>query len=299
MRVRLLCIPCTLRAAYDMARKATDDEEVQRKIVFEVLRWLGEERGKLMNVTPAMLHTYTFKTVQRISGNNDPFARLKKISNSLAMKVVPILKREIDNREGIEALKFAALGAVCGNSIDFEVEGYHVPIEEIEKALLNCLREGLTINETERLISALTKSKRILYLLDNAGEIVFDKIFIETIVRNYPIKVIAAVKSGPILNDATIEDALEIGLQEVAEVITTGNDYIGLNMDESSEDFRRELREADVIIAKGQGYYESISEIEHILGKSVAYMLRAKCPVIAESLNVSRGSNIIKFVGKI
>ncbi|MEM1587053.1 MAG: ARMT1-like domain-containing protein [Candidatus Bathyarchaeia archaeon] len=299
MRAHLLCIPCTLRAAYDIARRASDNEEILREAVIETLKWLGGEGERLINITPAAMHTRAFKIVQRVSGNSDPFKSLKKMSNILAMKVVPTLKREINCRRAIEAVKLAALGAVCGNSIDFEVEGYYASIEDLEKTLLDCLKSGLIIDETERLIDALSKSKRILYLIDNAGEIVFDKLFISTLSENYPARVIAAVKSGPILNDATMEDALEVGLHEVAEIITTGNDSIGLNIEESSEDFMRELKGADIIIAKGQGYYESLTEVERDLNKPIIYMLRAKCSVISKSLNVPQGSNIIKFVGGI
>lgn len=299
MKAHLLCIPCTLRAAYDISRRATNNWEIQRRAVIETLKWLSEEGEMLLDITPAIMHTRAFKIIQRVSGNSDPFMHLKKISNSLAMKVTPILKHEINSRKATEALKLAALGAVCGNSIDFEVEGYYASIRDLENTLLNCLKGSLMIDETDRLIDTLSKSKRILYLVDNAGEIVFDKLFIGTIAENYPIKIVAAVKSGPILNDATMEDALDVGLHEVAEVITTGNDSIGLNLEESSEDFRKELKEADIIIAKGQGYYESLTEVEDTLNKPITYMLRAKCPVVAKSLNVPQGSNIIKFVGSV
>ncbi|MEM1551029.1 MAG: ARMT1-like domain-containing protein, partial [Candidatus Bathyarchaeia archaeon] len=204
MKAHLLCIPCTLRAAYDMARKATGDEEDQKRVVIETLRWLNEEREELLNMVPAALHTHVFKIVKKVSGNNDPFAHLKKMSNSIAMKMVPVLRREISSKRAIETLKLAALGAVCGNSIDFEVEGYQASIEDLEKTLLSCLKSGLAIDENDKIIMALSKSRKVLYLLDNAGEIVFDKLFISVITENYPVKVIAAVKSAPILNDVTI-----------------------------------------------------------------------------------------------
>ncbi|MEM1515294.1 MAG: ARMT1-like domain-containing protein [Candidatus Bathyarchaeia archaeon] len=294
----MLCIPCTLRAAYSIAKKATDDEETRKRAIIKVLRWLNETAENLTGITPAMLHTYAFKIVQRVSGNDDPFMHLKEMSNILAIKIVSLLEREINGKGPIEALKIAALGAICGNSIDFEVEGYYVPIGDLEKMLLNCLKCGLAIDETERLTRALSKSRKVLYLLDNAGEIVFDKLFISVIIKNYSVKITAAVKSRPILNDATMKDALETGLHEVAEVITTGSDSIGLNLEETSSEFRKMLDEADIIIAKGQGYYESLSEIETTLNKPIIYMLRAKCQVVAGSLNVPLGSNVIKFVGE-
>jgi uncharacterized protein with ATP-grasp and redox domains len=295
MKGHLLCIPCTLRTAYDIAIKATDDEELQRRVITKTLKWLGGN-SDLMNMTPAMLHTHVFRLVQKITGNNDPFAHLKRESNRIARNLMPVLESEFKKRTLNEAFKFAALGAICGNSIDFEVEGHQISLEDLEKSLLGCLNSDLALDDTSKLIRALSRSRLVLYLLDNAGEIAFDKFFIKTIVENHPVKVLAAVKSGPILNDATMEDALQVGLDEVAEVILTGSDSIGLNMDECSEDFMKRLREADIIIAKGQGYYESITEIEHILQKPITYMLRAKCLVVANSLNVRQGSNIVKFI---
>lgn len=295
MKSRLLCIPCTLRAAYDIATKATDDEEMHKKVLYETLRWLNSN-GDLLNVTPTVLHTHVFRLVQKITGNNDPFAKLKRESNRIAMRLIPFLESEIEKKSFDDAFKLAILGAICGNSIDFEVEGHQVFVEGLEKSLMNCLGGGLALDDTRKLIGALSKSHTVLYLLDNAGEIVFDKLFISTIIKRYPVKVFAAVKSGPIMNDATMEDALQIGLNEVAEVVTTGSTSIGLNLEECSEDFIRLLKEADVIIAKGQGYYESLTEIEHAFLKPIAYMLRAKCSAVAKSLNVPQGANVVKVI---
>jgi len=295
MKGQILCIPCTVRATYDIATKATDNEELQMKAVTEVLKWLSENHN-LLDMTPAMIHTYAFRLVQKITGNNDPFAQLKRESNRIAMKLSPLLRDELARLSFREAFKFAALGAICGNSIDFEVEGYEVTMGDLEKSLMKCLRGKLTIDDTPKLMDALSKANRVLYLLDNAGEIAFDKIFIEFITSNYPVKVLAVVKSAPILNDATMEDALQVELNSVAEVITTGSSSIGLNLDECSEEFLRQLERVDLIIAKGQGYYESVTEIENILCKPIVYMLRAKCLAVAKSLNVHPGANIIKLV---
>ena len=295
MKGQILCIPCTVRATYDIATKATDNEELQMKAVTEVLKWLSENHN-LLDMTPAMIHTYAFRLVQKITGNNDPFAQLKRESNRIAMKLSPLLRDELARLSFREAFKFAALGAICGNSIDFEVEGYEVTMGDLEKSLMKCLRGKLTIDDTPKLMDALSKANRVLYLLDNAGEIAFDKIFIEFITSNYPVKVLAVVKSAPILNDATMEDALQVELNSVAEVITTGSSSIGLNLDECSEEFLKQLERVDLIIAKGQGYYESVTEIENILRKPIVYMLRAKCLAVAKSLNVHPGANIIKLV---
>ncbi|MBS7625041.1 MAG: ARMT1-like domain-containing protein [Candidatus Bathyarchaeia archaeon] len=293
MKGHLLCIPCTLRAAYDIATKATDNEDLHRRVLAETLTWLTNT-DSLLNVPPTMLHTYVFRLVQRITGNNDPFAKLKVESNRVAMRLISILENEIKGKPLAETFRLAVLGAICGNSIDFEVEGYQMSLDDLEKSLISCFRSGLALDDTNMLMEALSRSSKVLYLLDNAGEIAFDKLLMKTISKMYPIKIYAAVKSGPVMNDATMDDALQVGLNDVAEVITTGSTSIGLNLEECSPEFMRHLEEAEVIIAKGQGYYESLTEIEGILKKPIIYMLRAKCSAVARTLNVSKGANVVK-----
>ena len=213
------------------------------------------------------------------------------------MRVIPVLEEEYSGRKSSkEAFRLAVLGTICGNTIDFEVEGHRFSMGDLESSLLKCVGGDLAIDHTHRLMDVLSRSRRVLYLLDNAGEVVFDKFLIKVIVENYPVRVWAAVKSGPILNDVTIEDAREVKLEEVAEVITAGNDHVGLKLDESSEEFRGKLHGSDLIIAKGQGYYESATEVEHLLPQPTAYILRAKCISVAEILGVPQHGNVIQVV---
>ena len=212
------------------------------------------------------------------------------------MKVMPILERKYQKRSFEEAFRLAVLGTICGNTIDFEVEGHRFLMSELENHLINCLNGKLAIDDTSKFMELLSRSKKILYLLDNAGEIVFDKFLMQIIKEKYPVEIFAAVKSGPILNDATFEDAKQINLEEVAEVITTGNDHIGINLKESSKEFLQHLHEADLIIAKGQGHYESITEIEHLFYKPIVYVLRAKCVLVAKSLGTQQYGNVVKIV---
>jgi uncharacterized protein with ATP-grasp and redox domains len=295
MKGQLLCLPCTVRAAYDIAAKATDDEELRRKVIFDTLSWLAENPLAL-EASPTVLHTHVFRLAQRITGNLDPFKPLKKVSNEVAMRAIHVFEREYKRKDSKEGFRLAVLGAICGNAIDFEVEGYKVSMEGLEYSLLNCLKESLALDDTSKLMDILSTSGRILYLLDNAGEIVFDKFIIKVITGRYPVKVSAAVKSGPILNDVTMEDARQVRLGEVAEVITTGNSEVGLKLDESSEEFLERLHGADIIIAKGQGYYESITEIEGLLPKPIVYILRAKCVLVADALGVPQNGNVVKVV---
>jgi uncharacterized protein with ATP-grasp and redox domains len=295
MKGELLCLPCTVRTALDIAVKATEDKELQGKLVFETMKWLAETPG-VLNETPAAFHTHVQRMAKRITGNPDPFKELKKASNEIALRVAKVLEKKCAQLEFTDAFRLAALGAICGNTIDFEVEGHKFKMDELQSSLCACLDGTLAIDDTPKLAEALSRSKRVIYLLDNAGEIVFDTFFIKTITDHFQVKVYAAVKSGPILNDATMEDAKQVGLEKVAEVITTGNDHIGTNLEESSKEFLEHLRTADVIIAKGQGNYESLTEVEHVLPRPIAYVLRAKCSLVADTLGVPRNGNVVKIM---
>ena len=294
MRGQLLCIPCTVRTAYDVAVRSTRDRDLQVEVVMDAVRWLSNIRN-IGDLTPAELHTEICRIARRITGNPDPFRPVKDLSNRVAMEVLPALREKIEFSEDLEeAFRMAIMGAICGNTMDFEVEGYRPSMEHLEHSLLNCLGGTLSIDDTEGLMRLLSKSRQVLYLLDNAGEIAFDKLLIGLIVENYPLKLWAVVKEGPILNDAIMEDALQVGLTSIVEVVTTGNDHIGLKMEGTSEKFRALLKEADLIIAKGQGYYESIPEVEPPISAPICYILRAKCSLVAEALGVPLQGNVVK-----
>ncbi len=295
MKGDLLCLPCTVRTAYDIAVKATSDKEAQSKLVYETIKWLANDPN-VLNGTPAAFHTYVQRLAKKITGNPDPFRELKKTSNEIALRAVKALENECKHLEFKESFRLAALGSICGNTIDFEVEGHRFSMNELEASLCACLKGELAIDDTSSLITALSKARKVVYLLDNAGEIVFDKFLIRKIIENFPVKVIAVVKEGPILNDATMEDAEQVGLREVAEVITTGNDHIGFELEESSEELLTHIRTADLVIAKGQGNYESITEVENVFTKPFVYILRAKCSLVADKLGVPRNANVVKVI---
>ena len=295
MKAQLLCIPCTVRAAYDIAVKSTVDEALRRKIIYETLRWLAEKYD-LTEITPPRLHTYVQRMARRITGNADPFRELKRKSNMIALRVMRVLERKCEEAKFEDAFKLSVLGTICGNTIDFEVEGHEFSMSRLEEDLKRCLDGCLAIDDTDKFMDALSNSRRILYLLDNAGEIVFDKFLMQIIKVKYPIEIFAAVKAAPILNDATLEDAKQIGLSEVAKVITTGSDHVGVELEESSREFLDLLRNVDLIISKGQGNYESLTDLEHLISKPIVYILRAKCILVAEDLGVQRFGNVVKVV---
>jgi len=296
MKPRPLCLLCTFRTAYDLAKKSTDDEELQTKLMIETAEWLATaQEGKA--VTPASLHTEVCRLAKAITRNPDPFHRLKRFSNDQALKMLPALKRRIDkSRDEKEAFQRTVKMAICGNAIDFEVVNYDYSLERFDEQFLGCLEKDLAIDHTALLMQQLERSRKVLYLLDNAGEIVFDKLLIGFIKKAYGCEIWAAVKENPILNDALMDDAEHVGLTLVVPVITTGNDHIGIDLGSSSDKFLDHFNGSDLILSKGQGCYETLTELGSEFDTPICYLLRAKCPVVAENLGVPLSSSIVKFV---
>jgi uncharacterized protein with ATP-grasp and redox domains len=222
--------------------------------------------------------------VRELVGQSDPYRQAKDWSDDLALKLYPELKRLIAKSK--DPLETAVRLAIAGNVIDF---GAYDSVEatDIEKAIDGCLTSDLDKTQLEYFQNAVSETTDILFLADNAGEIVFDRLLIEQL---GPQKVTLAVKGGPILNDATVEDARAAGLVDLVEVIDTGDDAPGTILDTSSTVFQCYFMAADLIIAKGQGNYETLSDAN----KNIFFILKAKCPVIAQHLGCEVDQMILR-----
>ncbi|MCW3807597.1 damage-control phosphatase ARMT1 family protein [Plebeiibacterium marinum] len=175
--------------------------------------------------------------------------------------------------------------AVAGNIIDY---GAHSQPEDITAKINELVKLKFAIDDTINLYNRIKAAKKILYLGDNAGEIVFDKLLLETI--NHP-NVVFAVRGRPVINDATIDDAMFVGMDKLCKVITNGYDAPSTLLEHCSQDFVAEYKEADLIISKGQGNFEGLMNSG---GSNIVFMLMAKCNPIAELLGVKKGSLIVK-----
>lgn len=281
MKGRLECIPCVIRQALEAVNLCTDNEELAEKVLREVLSYvLHEEWDK----NTAEIGTNIHRIVKQITNNMDPYKPLKTKYNQLASDLCPKLKHivEISNNPLLTAVKIATLG----NAIDF---GPKTEID-IEKEVKNLLDRSLAINDITQLKKSALKIKNILYLADNAGETFFDRILIDELVKR-KIKVTYVVKTAPILNDATLQDAELSGITNVAKVMTTGTDCIGVLFKECSKEFLKEFERSKLVISKGQGNYESLSDIKN---KEIYFLLKVKCPIISENIGAIVGSIVLK-----
>lgn len=229
---------------------------------------------------PAIVASKIFFDLYEFLGVRDPFKAYKESANKLAERVL----NEIEAIMEVD-LKTALRLAIVGNVIDFAV-GYSP--EKIEEDIMSLIKEELYIDRSEKLFKKLENAKVLLYLTDNCGEIYFDKLFLKKIRENFPhLDIYIAGKEAPIINDATVEDLKAAKFDEIGTIISTGSGIVGVPFGEVSEEFMELLRRADVIIAKGQGNFETLSEIRD---ERIFYLLKAKCRPVARELGVPQGS---------
>jgi len=281
MRIFLDCIPCFVRQALDSARLVTDDEQIHEKVVREVLRLAADLD---MSQSPPVIGQRIHRLIRKLIGNTDPYRELKQRFNRLALELCAELEERIRTSE--DPMETAVRLAIAGNIIDLGVKT-SIKESDVEKIIRDCLTADFDIRQVEEFRNAVSRAEKILYLVDNAGEIVFDRLLIEQLPCE---KVTVVVKGEPVINDATMEDAEFVGLTEMVEVIDNGSDAPGTILETCSKIFRNRFEEADLIIAKGQGNYETLSNVD----KDIFFVLKAKCPVIARDLGCEVGEMILR-----
>jgi len=277
MKTYLDCIPCFFKQALFAARAAVDDEAKIKEVLDRVGMLVAEIP---LDSPPPETGRLVYRTVRQITGVDDPFRHLKEENLKKALDLYPALKQMVESADN--PLQTAVRLAIAGNVIDFGANPRFVLEQDIEETV----QREPAINHYKMFEEAVRCARDILYLGDNAGETVFDRILIETMGR----PVTYAVRDRPVINDATMEDAIASGLDKVAVVVSSGCDAPGTILARCSPEFRDHFKKADLIISKGQGNYESLSGEQ----RPVFYLLKVKCPVIAKEIGVKEGDTVIK-----
>jgi uncharacterized protein with ATP-grasp and redox domains len=280
MKTYFDCIPCFVRQVLDSVRMTTTDAKIHEKVLRKALRLASEM--DLRQSPPAMAQII-HRFIRQITGVKDPYLEVKNRFNTLALKMYPELKQRIE--ASADPLETAVRLAIAGNIIDFGVNS-EVQENTVEKTISESLADELDLDALQKFRDTTAVAKDILYLADNAGEIVFDRLLIEQLPYE---KITFVVKGSPVLNDATIEDAQIAGLTDIVDVIDNGSDAPGIILEDCSENFRRRFDKADLLIAKGQGNFETLNNIR----KNKFFLLRPKCSVLAEHLGCKIGSLIL------
>ncbi len=258
---------------------ATDDEEVQIEVLDEVMAIL--RKLELKGKKPPEIGKYVHRAVKEITDTQDPYKKIKEEQNEEALKIYPKLEEKVESSD--DRLLTAVKIAIAGNVIDLG-PGHEIYLEEEVEEVLS---KELSIDHYDEFKANLEKSETIFYLGDNAGEIVFDKILLREMQNK---EIFYFVKGAPKINDAMAIDAKKAGIDEYAKVDVVGDGRPGTGPERDSPEFIERMKKADMVISKGMGNYEALSEIS----ANIFFLLKAKCPVIAEDLGVEVGNIILK-----
>lgn len=278
MKTAFECIPCFVRQAFEAVEMSVGHGPRREPLMRRLLHEIADADWSVMPVTVAQRMQ---RTVREVTGVADPYRGLKDVMNRTALDLLPPLsegmRHQNDPQEAVVRL------AVAGNLLDAGSKNRLEP-HELEEHLKTIWQLPLAGSPAD-LFAAAQKAERILYLADNAGEIVFDRLLIEALP---PGKTTVAVRGTPVINDATLEDAEIAGIPAIAQVIANGSDIPGTLLAECSDAFREHFEQADLIISKGQGNYETLSDTPG----NIYFLLTVKCPVIGDDIGVPVGTMV-------
>lgn len=290
MRTYLECIPCFIRQTLQTGRVCGLDELRIKDLLDDVGCSLKDI--DLADSPPEMARKLQ-PVITAAVGKNDPFDEIKHQSNQAAFAYYDEVLSRIQQAD--DKLKTALEVAIAGNIIDYgavaDLDIAHELQELMDREEQQIAHENPALFAYDELVKALENGKKLLYIGDNAGEIVFDKACIETIGSLYEhLEITFVTRGSPILNDVVVSDALEVGLDKAARVISSGSDAPGLILERCSKEFIKEFERADVIISKGQGNYEALSDVPG----PIFFLFVAKCDVIARELSCLLRDIILK-----
>lgn len=277
MKISYECGACFLRQAREAMDLATDDDDLKIEINGEIFKFLAKtfKKGTNSNKTGSYIHNL----IKEKTNCHDPYINEKRLGNEIALKYLPLAQNILDENDSLEnRVKIA----IVGNILDF---GAFELSEDIEKLIKDSLNKDLAVKDIDSFENALKKYDNVLYLVDNTGEIVFDKLLLSKI-QEYDLDITIAVKSQPILNDACMEDAISTGLNEFGEIVEIGAGTVGYVDSEISDEFREIFNAHEFVISKGMGNYEGLTEID-LSKKEVFFLLCAKCGTIAKDIGVN------------
>ena len=280
MQTTLDCIPCFVRQALDAARLISDDREEQGRLMRSVM----QELARLdLSATPPQIGRDIHRALRKAAGC-DPYVALKEACNRMAERAIPEARSIVESAD--DPFEMAIRFAMAGNNIDAGV-GRALDESHLHEALFAVADTPIDHAQVAALRRALDHAKDILFLGDNCGEIYFDRLLLE---RMPTERITYVVRGGPIINDATLPDAETAGITELVPVIDNGDDTPGTLLSACSEAFLKRWARADLVVAKGQGNYETLSDCRD---QDIFFLLRAKCPVIAAHIGCPQGTFLI------
>jgi len=281
LRIYLDCYECFIRQVLRAGKMVEAPEEIQYIALQQVLLLM---QNIPVGSNPAEISSEVQRIIFDVVTHRDHFLDIKRLSTQQALTLYPRLKKLV--KESNDPLAMAIRLSIAGNIIDY---GVTEQIPDLWMAVENAIRQPYAIDNTNIFYNYLAKADHILYLADNVGETVFDRLLIEVL----PVPVTYVVKSGPMVNDAILEDAVAAGIDSCARIISSGAQVVGTVFSKSSVEFLKEFETAPLIISKGQANFETLSECD----PKIFCFFQVKCPVIGRHLSSPVGSLIVRQCG--
>ncbi|MBR4447121.1 MAG: DUF89 family protein [Methanobrevibacter sp.] len=278
------CGACILRQVKEVIDLSCSNEDLKFELMQDCMMHMADNFNK--DSQPNKLATEVNQYIKQETGCRDAYFKQKEISNEIALSLIPNVHEILKTNNSLET--YVKL-AIVGNILDF---GAYDITTDFEGLICKNLNKNLSINDIEEFKKALKHHSEVLYLVDNSGEIVFDRLLIEKI-KEYDVDVVVAVKSSPIVNDACEKEAIDAGLDEFAEITTLGCDSGGIVQEMFSDDFRKLFDESKLIVSKGMANYEGLTEM-NLGNKDVFALLCSKCNPISKNLGVDITSLVLK-----
>ncbi len=278
MNISLDCIPCIVNSFGRLLKQDHVPQDKHEEAMRQLLSFLASADYRK---SPPELGREMHRLIREIIQNSDPYRDIKRASNRMMLDEILRLHQLVD--ESDDAFQTALRLALAGNVIDYGPQDRLDIWETIERVL----HEPFAVDDSKVLRRDLGTSQQLLYVGDNCGEIVADKIFLETIAHP---NAIFAVRGGPTINDATMEDAVEVGIDSLATILTTGDDAPGAVWETASQEFKDIFMASDVVIAKGQGNSEGLIDVDH----NIYFLFVTKCELIASRVGARKGDFVVK-----
>ncbi len=286
MKVHPECAQCLLRRILYETRLGGADIDKQYEATKIAVKALAERFSP--NICSAEIATGVHKAVYELLGK-DPYEDAKRKSNEIALKLLPKAEKMVKSSEN--PFRTAVLCSIIGNVLDFGIRSDFQNADVLLDKFDSLCGEGLGYDDTDK-IREMAKDSKIAYLTDNCGEIVFDTLLIKELKKS-GAEITLIVRGEPILTDATMEDVIQLGIDKMVDkVMTTGRFAVGIPFWDMPDELDRELRSADLIIAKGMANYETLTETDY---GPVAYLLRTKCNPVASSMGLKKDINAAKL----
>ncbi len=280
MRAFLECISCIVRQTIEILYRIEKSDKKRRKILSAVIKKLA--KTDIHKLTPPEATKFAHDEIQRLSGIKDLYKEPKRQNNLEALELYPHLKKLV--KKARDPLLMAIRLAIAGNIIDYGALAEF----NIRQTIKDVLKKKFAVLDYKRFKRDLKKAQRLLYIGDNAGEIVFDKVLIEELLKQ--VEVVFAVKSKPVLNDVLVADAEMVGMDKVVKIVKSGSDHAGTTVSKGTKEFKRLFKKADIVIAKGQGNFETLDRERG----NIYFLLKMKCPCLAKASGLTKGDIILK-----